>query len=98
MSEITTEVVEYVANLAQLDLNDEDKSRLVGELGNILSYIDQLNAVNTEDIDPMMHVLDVRNVFREDVVLPSLSREQTFAGAPSTDGEYFLVPKILDQE
>jgi aspartyl-tRNA(Asn)/glutamyl-tRNA(Gln) amidotransferase subunit C len=68
------------------------------DLGTILEYIDQLETLDTSGIEPMMHVLDVANVYREDTVGESLSQEDAFKNAPQTDGEYFLVPKILDGE
>ena len=98
MAKITTDDVEYVAGLAQLILDDDTKERLVQEMGNILSYMDKLNELDTDDIEPMMHVLDLANVYREDVVGESLPREVALSNAPAEDGEYFLVPRILDQD
>ena len=63
MAKITTDDVEYVAGLAQLILDDDTKERLVQEMGNILSYMDKLNELNTDDVDPMLHVLDLHNVY-----------------------------------
>lgn len=96
MSTITVKDVEYVAALAQLQLDDAAKDRLVREMGEILGYMDQLNALDTTNVEPMMHAMALENVFREDVVGESLSREQALANAPNHDGEYFIVPKILD--
>ncbi len=96
MSKITTEDVEYVAGLAQLILDDDSKERLVHEMGDILNYMDALNELDTEDIEPMMHVLDLANVYREDEVKKSLSKEDVFKNAPKSEGDYFLVPRILD--
>lgn len=96
MSKITRKDVEYVAGLAQLTLDEETKDRLVGEMGEILAYMDKLNELDTTGIEPTMHVLEMSNVFREDEVQPSLDRETALMNAPKTDGEYFLVPKILD--
>ena len=96
MAKITKADVEYVAGLAQLTLDEATKEKLVGEMGDILAYMDKLNELNTDGIEPTMHVLEMSNVFREDVVQPSLDREAALANAPKTDGEYFLVPKILD--
>lgn len=98
MAKITTDDVEYVAGLAQLILNDDTKERLVQEMGNILSYMDKLNELDTSEIEPMLHVLDLQNVYREDVVGESLPREVALSNAPLEDGEYFLVPRILDQD
>lgn len=96
MSKITEKDVEYVANLAQLTLDDALKTRLVGELGNILDYIDKLNELNTDGVEPMMHVQPMTNVFRDDEIAPSLPRESVLERAPKHDGEYILVPQILE--
>ncbi len=98
MKEIARSDVEYVAALAQLKLDDAAADRLVGELGEILAYMDLLNELDTEGVEPMMHALEVTNVYRDDVTAPSLPREAALQNAPRTDGAYFLVPRILDQE
>ncbi len=98
MAKITLEDVEYVASLAQLRLDDEAKQRLLKEMGDVLAYVDKLNELDTDDIEPMMHVLDITNVYREDVVTGSLDRDDALRNAPKTDGAYFLVPRILDTE
>lgn len=98
MSTITRQDVEYVAGLAQLALDEAAIERLVREMGEILSYMDKLNELNTEDVEPMMHAMDMTNVLRDDVVAESLPREIALRTAPLTDDEYFLVPKILDAE
>ena len=98
MSKITEEDVSYVAALAQLRLDDAARSRLVKEMGDILSYMDALNALDTEGVEPMMHALEMTNVFREDEVGVSLSHEAALKNAPMDDGSYFMVPKILEGE
>lgn len=98
MSKITIKDVEYVAGLAQLSPDAATKERLVGELSNILTYVEKLNELDTTGIEPMMHVMDMKNVLREDVVTPSLDRVEALKNAPATDGEYILVPRILDVE
>lgn len=98
MAKITKQDVEYVAGLSQLTLDEATKERLVGELNNILSYMDKLNELDTTNIEPMMHAIPMTNVFREDVVGESLDREVALMNAPKTDGVYFLVPRILDTE
>ncbi|MCA9778646.1 MAG: Asp-tRNA(Asn)/Glu-tRNA(Gln) amidotransferase subunit GatC [Candidatus Eremiobacteraeota bacterium] len=98
MSKITQNDVEYVAGLAQLDLDDAAKSRLVQEMSDILSYMDKLNELDTDGVEPMMHAMALTNIFREDEVKPSMPRELALRGAPMHDTEYFMVPKILDAE
>lgn len=98
MSKITLEDVEYVAQLAQLALDDATKDRLLHEMTQILGYIDKLSELDTEGVEPMMHAMEMTNVFREDELGPSLPREAALQLAPDHDGEYFLVPKILDTD
>ena len=98
MSKITEEDVSYVAALAQLQLDDVARKRLVKEMGEILTYMDALNALDTEGVEPMMHALEMTNVFREDEVGASLAQEAALKNAPVDDGAYFMVPKILEGE
>jgi aspartyl-tRNA(Asn)/glutamyl-tRNA(Gln) amidotransferase subunit C len=98
MAQLTLKDVEYVAALAQLSLDDAAKARMLGDLGNILGYVEKLNELDTTDVEPMMHVLNLANVYREDVVGPSLERSLALKNAPNTDGDWFLVPRILDAE
>ena len=98
MATITKANVEYIAGLAQLTVDDAAKERLVHELGDILAYMEKLNELDTSNVEPMMHALKMTNVFREDEVRPSLDRDTALMNAPKTDGEYFLVPRILDTE
>ena len=95
-AKITQKDVEYVAGLAQLALDAATKKRLAGEMGDILGYMDKLNELDTDAIEPMMHAQEMTNVYGEDEVQPSLEREDALRNAPQTDGEYFLVPKILE--
>lgn len=98
MSKITERDVAYVASLAQLRLDAAATARLAREMGDILSYMDTLNALDTDAVEPMMHALEMTNVFREDESGPSLSREEALKNAPVDDGAYFLVPRILEGE
>jgi aspartyl-tRNA(Asn)/glutamyl-tRNA(Gln) amidotransferase subunit C len=96
MAEITPSDVDHVAGLAQLRLTDAARTRLTAELAEILTYMDKLNELDTDNVEPMMHVLEIANVLREDRARPSIDRAEALANAPDTDGEYFLVPRILD--
>lgn len=98
MPKITKKDVEYIAGLSQLTVDEATKEKLVNELGDILAYMEKLNELDTSNVEPMMHALPMTNVFREDAVQPSIAREAALMNAPKTDGEYFLVPRILDTE
>jgi aspartyl-tRNA(Asn)/glutamyl-tRNA(Gln) amidotransferase subunit C len=89
--------VEKVSHLARLQLSDDELDQMTGQLGEILSYIELLSELDTGNIEPMAHALDVANVFRDDVVRPSLPREAALANAPHSDGECYLVPAVLGE-
>ena len=93
---MTPEDVQKIARLARLQLSDDEIQRLTGELGQILEYVRILDNIDTTDVQPMAHAVEQSNVFREDKQRPSLPREAALSNAPKTDGEFFLVPKILD--
>lgn len=93
---LTRSDVLKVAALARLKLTDAEIDDCTEKLGNILEYVALLNEVNTDDVDPLVHAVELSNVFREDVVQPSLTRDAALANAPKTDGRHFLVPQILD--
>lgn len=90
--------VKKVANLSRLALTDEELAGMQTHLGHILDYFEILKDVDTEGVEPMAHAIELNNVFREDVVLESLPREEALSNAPKTDGKYFLVPEILKQD
>jgi aspartyl-tRNA(Asn)/glutamyl-tRNA(Gln) amidotransferase subunit C len=90
--------VDYVAGLAHLRLDPAAKAAMQRDLESILQYMETLNELDTSDVEPMMHVLPLSNVFRQDVVSASLDRDTALALAPKTDGAFFLVPRILDTE
>ena len=88
--------VEHVALLSRLELSEKDLDTYTGQLDAILEYIDVLNQVDTTGVEPMAHVLDVRNVMRPDIVQPSLSQEEALQNAPEPENGFFKVPKIVE--
>ena len=92
---ITVEEVAYVANLARLRLADDELRAMTVQLDRILSYVDKLNELDTEKIQPMTHAFAIDNAFREDEVRPSLPREDALRNGPQQNGEAFVVPKVI---
>jgi aspartyl-tRNA(Asn)/glutamyl-tRNA(Gln) amidotransferase subunit C len=89
--------VEHVARLSRLALTDREKERMRRELDGILSYIDKLCALDTADVPPTSHAVPMTNVMREDEPRPSLSQDEMLANAPERSGEFFRVPKIIEE-
>jgi len=94
---ITLEEVEHVARLARLDLSPEEKAQTRSQLDAILTYIDKLRQLDTEGVEPTSHAVPVVNVMREDEVRPCFPVADMLANAPDRDGEFFRVPKILEE-
>lgn len=92
---LTLDDVRHVAMLARLALDDEHLKRLTVQLESILGYIAKLSEVDTSGVEPMAHALPLHNVFRDDVVEPSLPLEKVLQNAPETDGPFFKVPKVI---
>ena len=92
---ISIEEVEKIANLARLYLSDDEKSKLSKELSIILEYMDKLNELNTSNVKPLSHPLELANVFREDELGESLSTEDALKNAPDKTDKYFKVPKVI---
>lgn len=88
--------VAYVANLARLELTDEEKATFQPQLETIVKYVEKIAAVDVAGVEPMMHGRPLVNAFREDAVRPSLDREIALANAPAKVGDEFLLPKIVE--
>ncbi|UCE63484.1 MAG: Asp-tRNA(Asn)/Glu-tRNA(Gln) amidotransferase subunit GatC [Nitrospirota bacterium] len=88
--------VEHVARLARLEIGESEKDPFSEQLSQILKYMDQLGALNTEGVPQTATVREQTNVFQEDVPHPCLSTEQATANAPQTEEGFFLVPRILN--
>jgi aspartyl-tRNA(Asn)/glutamyl-tRNA(Gln) amidotransferase subunit C len=93
---ITGKEVQHVADLARLCLSEEEEEKFVGQLNQILTYMDKLNELDTRGVEPLSHVLSIRNVFKEDKVKGSLSRDVALANAPAQEGDFYEVPKVIE--
>jgi aspartyl-tRNA(Asn)/glutamyl-tRNA(Gln) amidotransferase subunit C len=93
---ITRQEVDHVAKLARLQLSDSAKDMFTDQLSNILTYVEQLSELDTKGVEPTSHVLDIRNVMREDVPGESLSQERALANAPDKAAGHYRVPKIIE--
>ena len=92
---ITDETIEYVSILAKLELSDKEREQAKTDMSRMLEYIDKLGELNTDDVEPMSHVFPVENVFREDVITNSDTREQLLSNAPEQKDGMFMVPKTF---
>jgi aspartyl-tRNA(Asn)/glutamyl-tRNA(Gln) amidotransferase subunit C len=93
---LSAEEVAKVALLARLRVSPEELATFTGQLNSIVDYVAQLRELDTADVEPLAHGVEVRNVFRDDVRGESLPREDALANAPKRNAENFLVPAVLD--
>jgi len=94
--DLSREQVQWVAHLARLELSDGELDVMTRQLRNILEYVNQLQQVPTEGVEPMAHPLPIANVFRADEPEPSLSVDQALANAPARQGDFYRVPAVLE--
>jgi aspartyl-tRNA(Asn)/glutamyl-tRNA(Gln) amidotransferase subunit C len=88
--------VKHIAKLSRLEMTEEEVERFSEQLSSIVGYIEKLNELETESVEPLAHCLEIHNVFREDVVKESFGVESALSNAPQRVNGYFKVPKILD--
>ncbi len=93
---ITSEEVRHVATLARLDLAQDEQERLAGELDRILEYMDKLNELDTDGVEPLSHAVDVVNVLRPDRVVNQPRTDALLRNAPARDDDFLRVPKIIE--
>ena len=107
---VTEKDVQYVADLANLELTPDEQAGMLRDLNSILGYVDKLNELDTKDVPPMAQVSERFGVdasktgterfsyaWRNDEVRPSLDRDEVMKGAPMSDGEFFKVPKVIEK-
>src|SRR3954466_8101098 len=95
---VTEKDVQYVAELAQLELTPEEHARMLRDMNAILGHIDKLNELDTTNVEPMTQVFaDRHEAIREDEVRPSLDRDVVMKNAPKTDGAFFKVPRVIER-
>lgn len=90
--------VEHIAELARLKFTEEELDNFTGQLNEILAYVEKLNELDTEKVEPLSHPIEGSNVFREDEVKPSISTEDALKNAPKKDEQFFHVPKVIGGE
>jgi aspartyl-tRNA(Asn)/glutamyl-tRNA(Gln) amidotransferase subunit C len=93
---VSTEQVRHIAKLARIAMSDEEIERLAPELNNILGWVEQLGEVNTDGVEPLTAVIDVKQRLRDDVVNDGNIRDEILANAPEAQHGFFAVPKVIE--
>jgi aspartyl-tRNA(Asn)/glutamyl-tRNA(Gln) amidotransferase subunit C len=93
---IDEDAVDKIAHLARLELNGDEKREMIQDMNKILGFMDKLNELNTTGVEPLVYMTNEVNGLRGDVVKQEITHEEAMLNAPKTDGEYFLVAKVID--
>lgn len=94
---ITEDVVNHIAHLSKLQFEGESKKAIQQDLENIVSFMEVLGEVDTENVEPLIFMNDEINVLREDVPAQTIQKEEALSNAPKRDSDYFRIPKVLDK-
>ena len=94
--EVNKDTVKKIAHLARLQFTNEEETKLEGEMTKILSWMEKLNELDTDNVEPLIHMSHEINVIRPDVVVDELSHKNALLNAPKKDSDYFRVPKVIE--
>ena len=95
---IDTKTVKHIATLVRLGISEEEAQKFSGQFSSIIEYFNMLNEVDTENVKPASDIANAENVLREDVIQPSMSREEFLKNAPQSERGYIKVPTVLGEE
>ena len=93
--EVTDDLVQNLAQLSRLKFNEQEKEEIKKDLQRMISFVEKLNEVDTSNVEPLLHMTEAMNVYREDVVQGSMPKTEALRNAPFADDQYFKVPKVI---
>ncbi len=96
-NKIDIKTVDEVAHLARLEFTDDAKAEIANDMNRMLTFIDKLNELDTEGVEPLIYMTDEFNVMREDIPVETLNQKDALKNAPRKDSDYFKVPKVISQ-
>ena len=96
MNKIDKDTVDRIAHLARLEFGDAEKEKIVHNMNRMLAFVDKLNELNTEKVEPLIYMCDEVNVLREDEVRETITQKEALMNAPKKDSDYFKVAKVVD--
>ena len=94
---ISEEIVDHIAHLARLEFEGDKKQAILNDMENIISFMDKLSEVDTENVEPLIFMNDEYNKLREDVAKVTVTQDEALKNAPKKDSDYFRIPKVLDK-
>lgn len=95
--DVNDEMVEKLAHLSRLQFNDAEKTEIKNDLQRMIGFVEKLNELNLDTVEPMLFMSDEVNVLRDDQIKGSITRDEALKNAPFHDGQFFKVPKVLNK-
>ncbi len=93
---IDDKIVDKIASLSKLEFEGDEKLRIIKDMNNMLNFIDKLAEINTEGVEPLIHMTDEDNTFREDISKIDITQKEALSNAPKKDSTYFKIPKVIE--
>jgi aspartyl-tRNA(Asn)/glutamyl-tRNA(Gln) amidotransferase subunit C len=94
---ISEEIVDHIAHLARLEFEGDKKQAILNDMENIISFMDKLSEVDTDNVEPLIFMNEEYNKLREDVAKVTVTQDEALKNAPKKDSDYFRIPKVLDK-
>jgi aspartyl-tRNA(Asn)/glutamyl-tRNA(Gln) amidotransferase subunit C len=94
---ITEEIVDHIAHLSRLEFQGEQKVAITADLEKIISFMEKLSEVNTDNVEPLIYMTNEYNNLREDIPAVTITQDEGLKNAPKKDSDYFRIPKVLDK-
>lgn len=98
MSKVTEETINKLAELAKLEFDENSKAQIQNDLNKMLAFVDKLNELDTEGLEPLIYMNNEQTILREDEVKSEITQDEALRNAPQKDSDYIKVPKVLDKE
>lgn len=94
---IDDKTIDYIANVSKLEFKNEDKTAIKEDLNKIIAFVDKLNDINTDNVEPLIYMTEGVNVLREDISQDTITHDEALKNSPDPDTDYFKVPKVLSK-
>lgn len=96
--QVDDKLIDKLAHLSRLEFENEAKEEIKKDLSRILSFVEKLNELNTDNVEPLVYMTDEVNVLRDDVVKQTITKEEALKNAPKRDSDYFRVPRVVEKK
>jgi aspartyl-tRNA(Asn)/glutamyl-tRNA(Gln) amidotransferase subunit C len=97
MANITIKMVDEIAHLARLEFEEESKKSILNDMNRMLAFVEKLNELDTDGVEPLIYMTEERNILRDDVPETTITQKEALQNAPKKDSDYFKAPKVIDQ-